>query len=178
MENKLTFRPATPADMDRIVEIITQAKAQIKAMGSDQWQNGYPSRESIAEDMKRGYAYVITSTEEHSAKVIAAYGAVVFDGEEAYNHLEGKWLTEGDYVVVHRLAVGDEFKHRGMATEFMRRVEGMATMKGVGAFRIDTHRKNSYMAGLLTKLGFMLCGRVFYDGDERLAYEKRLGGFF
>ena len=253
MDEKLVFRRARPADAARIMEIIRQAQAQMRALGSLQWQDGYPAAADIGHDIACGYGWVfekpeaekspeargsdgtgaagfrpetaaarkITDTgeagatgsgadetaatteeateeateateetrkaremrETQAAKAAAAqaqgnvvaYGAVVFDGEPAYDAIEGAWLTDGDYVVLHRMAVADGEKGRGVATEFMRRVEAMACGRGTGSMRVDTNFDNRYMLRLLGRLGFVYCGKVRYRSGERLAFEKTLG---
>ncbi|MEI3553262.1 MAG: GNAT family N-acetyltransferase [Alistipes senegalensis] len=67
-------------------------------------------------------------------RAIIAYGAVAFDGEPAYEALEGEWLTHGPYVVVHRMAVADGECGKGVAAEFLRHAEEMARERGIGAF--------------------------------------------
>ena len=106
---------------------------------------------------------------------VVAYGAVVFDGEPAYEAIEGAWLTDGDYVVLHRMAVADGEKGRGVATEFMRCVEAMACGRGTDSMRVDTNFDNRYMLRMLGRLGFVYCGKVRYRSGERLAFEKTLG---
>lgn len=258
MDEKLVFRRARPADAARIMEIIRQAQAQMRALGSLQWQDGYPAAADIGHDIACGYGWVfekpeaekspeargsdgtgaagfrpetaaarkITDTgeagatgsgadetaatteeateateetrkaremretqealetrETQAAKAAAAqaqgnvvaYGAVVFDGEPAYDAIEGAWLTDGDYVVLHRMAVADGEKGRGVATEFMRRVEAMAHGRGTGSMRVDTNFDNRYMLRMLGRLGFVYCGKVRYRSGERLAFEKPLG---
>ena len=91
---------------------------------------------------------------------------MVFDGEPAYGAIDGAWLTGGDYVVLHRLAVADGEKGRGVAAEFMRRTEALARGRGVGSFRVDTNFDNRYM------LRFAYCGKIIYESGERLAFEK------
>ena len=103
-----------------------------------------------------------------------AYGAAVFDGEPAYAGIEGRWLTDGAYVVLHRLAVAGGMQGRGLATAFLRRVGELARRRGVCAFRVDTNFDNRRMLRLLEKEGFRFCGTVRYAGGERLAFEKRL----
>ena len=105
---------------------------------------------------------------------IIAYGAVVFDGEPAYEALEGKWLTDGPYVLVHRIAVADGERGKGVAAEFLRHVEEMARERGIGAFRIDTNHDNHPMLRLLERTGFTPCGKVVYRSGERLAFEKEI----
>ena len=190
------------------MEIIRQAQAQMRALGSLQWQDGYPAAADIGHDIACGYGWVFEKPEAEKstdargtdgtgaagfravtaaagetepAKAAAAqgnviaYGAVVFDGEPAYDAIEGAWLTDGEYVVLHRMAVADGEKGRGVATEFMRRVEAMACGRGTGSMRVDTNFDNRYMLRMLGRLGFVYCGKVRYRSGERLAFEKTLG---
>ena len=193
MDEKLVFRRARPADAARIMEIIRQAQAQMRALGSLQWQDGYPAAADIGHDIACGYGWVFEKPEAEKAGEaggrgetepakaaaaqgnVIAYGAVVFDGEPAYDAIEGAWLTDGEYVVLHRMAVADGEKGRGVATEFMRRVEAMACGRGTGSMRVDTNFDNRYMLRMLGRLGFVYCGKVRYRSGERLAFEKTLG---
>lgn len=177
MKNRL-FRTATGEDLPRILEIIAQARRRMAAAGSDQWQDGYPARENIEADLARGYGHLLSVPDDRATdkERIIAYGAIVFDGEPAYEALEGgKWLSEGAYVVVHRLAVADEALGHGIGTEFFHRVEQMARERGIGSFRVDTNFDNHRMLQLLAREGFTRCGKVRYRSGEREAFEKLLG---
>jgi GNAT superfamily N-acetyltransferase len=169
MKEKRIFRKAEEADIERIWEIILQAKEQMRKMNSRQWQDGYPAVENIAGDIENGYGYVLDGQTG-----VIAYGAVIFDGELAYNDLHGKWLTDLPYVVVHRLAVADEMKNRGIATSFMQEVEELSKRREIYSFRVDTNFDNLYMQKMLLALDFTYCGEVFYDKNQRRAYEKRI----
>lgn len=166
------FRKAVAADVPRILRIIAQAKAQMRAAGSVQWQDGYPAEADIRRDVSKGSGYVLTPPEAPERAI--AYGAVVFDGEAAYADIAGEWLGDCPYVVVHRLAVADEEKHRGAATCFMLRTEALARAQGVQSFRVDTNFDNRYMLRLIARLGFVYCGKIRYESGERLAFEKRI----
>lgn len=168
MHEALEFRRAEAENTPRILEIILQAQAQMRAAGSRQWQDGYPAARDIVRDIARGYGYVLCNPG------VIAYGAVVLEGEPAYKKIEGEWLTDGAYVVVHRLAVCDAEKGRGVATEFMRRTESLARAAGIGAVRVDTNFDNLIMQRLLRSEGFVFCGKIQYASGERLAFEKRL----
>ncbi|HIW52233.1 MAG TPA: GNAT family N-acetyltransferase [Candidatus Alistipes excrementipullorum] len=168
----MQLRKSTYDDVESVCRIIAQAQSQMRRLGIDQWQNGYPDRNSVLADVEAGAGYVMCE-----ADTVIACGAVIFGTDPNYAHIEeGEWITDGsDYVVVHRLAVADGFKHRGMATRFMRQVEEMARMRGTGSFRIDTHRDNLYMQSMLDTLGFTCCGVIYVsDGTPRRAYEKVL----
>lgn len=173
MKNHL-FRPATPADKPRILQIIRQAQRRMAAAGSLQWQDGYPAPEHIDADLEHGYGHVICRNEISGAASVVAYGAIVFDGEPAYDALEGEWLTHGDYVVVHRLAVADEALGHGIGREFLQQTEGLARKRAISAFRIDTNFDNQRMLRILKGTGFIRCGKVIYRSGEREAFEKIL----
>ena len=98
---------------------------------------------------------------------------MIFSGEPAYNDLTGgKWLTEGDYAVVHRLCVNEIFVGMGFAKRFMSAAEAMAS-ESVKSMRIDTHPDNKIMQSLIDRMGYTYCGDVVIE-SRRLAYEKVL----
>ncbi|MDR2683178.1 MAG: GNAT family N-acetyltransferase [Dysgonamonadaceae bacterium] len=165
----IALRKARTEDMERIWQIILQAKEQMRLRNSRQWQDGYPAPENIARDIAQGYGCVLTLE-----KTVIAYAAVIFDGEPAYEHLRGQWLSDRPYVVVHRLAVADEMKRQGVATRYMQQIEALSRKKGVYSFRVDTNFDNLYMQKIFARLGFVYCGEVLYDANRRMAYEKLL----
>lgn len=162
-----TFRKALDTELDRIMEIIEEAKRQMHRDGKVQWDKTYPAREHIEADIKEGTAYVMT----HEGRIIA-YGAVVFTGEPAYNKIHGKWLSEQPYVVLHRLAVTEDAKGHGVGAMFLQEVERLCRTAGVHSFKVDTNYDNERMLRVLDKLGFTLCGNIFYKQGSRMAFEK------
>lgn len=173
MNTGFTFRKAKAADADRIWEILLQAKAMMKREGRMQWDENYPTRELVDEDIKKGIGYVLCDNTENTSIVIA-YGAVVFDGEQVYDTIEGEWLSHGKYVVLHRLAVADEAKGKGISGRYLLEVENLALENGIHSFKCDTREDNSYMLKSFRKFGFIPCGTVYYGKGSRLAFEKLL----
>lgn len=163
------FRTATMQDVERIWTLMQQAKAQMYREGKQQWDESYPLPCHIEADITKGYAHVLCLED-----VVVAYGAVAFDGEPAYDVIEGEWLSVQPYVVVHRLAVADEVKRQGVATRFMLEVERLAVAHGVFSFKVDTNYDNFYMQRMMKTLGFTHCGTIHYPRGERMGYEKEL----
>lgn len=164
------FRKAALTDIDRIMEIIGQAKAMMARLGRRQWDGSYPLEQHISTDIENGNGYVIC----HGGKVVA-YGAVVFTGEEAYRNLRGgTWLSEGQYVVLHRLAVAEEARCQGFAGIFLKETGLMAIGKDIHSFKVDTNHDNSQMLHILESEGFSYCGKIHYHNGERMAFEKPL----
>ena len=75
-------------DFDGCWTVINEAREQMIKSGRHQWTEQYPAYKDILTDINNGNAYVLTVNDQ-----IAVYGAVVLNGEPAYEFLEGKWLT-------------------------------------------------------------------------------------
>ena len=164
------IRRATTEDIADIMSIVADAQLSLRELGIDQWQDGYPSKEVIAEDIasKVGYVYCVENR-------IVGYAAIVFDGEETYTQIaDSEWNTTNNYVVVHRLCVRRGYTKTGIAMALMDYASQMAIARGCTGFRIDTHRGNTRMLSMLEKLGFKYVGVIYYDSGERLAYDLNL----
>lgn len=53
------LRRANQDDLQRIMEIIEQARAQLKEKGNPQWQDGHPFQKTMENDIKAGYNWVL-----------------------------------------------------------------------------------------------------------------------
>ena len=168
-----TNRRAESRDLDAIVAVVAHARAAIRALGIDQWQDGYPEPEIIAADIAVGIGRVF----EIDGRV-AGYLALADGIEPVYKHIDGAWLTEGSYLTVHRMCVDDSFRGTGLSVRMLALAEETARASGLASVRADTHRGNIVMQKLLQKCGFQRCGEVAYPvsaGDPiRIAYEKRI----
>ena len=164
---KILFRPAVNEDIPVVTSILRMAADRMLAEGKKQWTESYPGESDVRTDIGNNVGYVV----ELDGKVVA-YGAVVLDGEPAYSSIEGKWLSDQKYVVVHRLAVIGSSECRGLASYFMHEVEKLAVALGIKSFRVDTNFDNERMLKCLEKNGFTYCGEVFYERGSRKAFEK------
>ena len=171
IRKNLRFRKGAACDLERIMELVADAQNWFRGQGVDQWQDGYPTREIILSDIVCGENYLV----EHNGVVVATC-VISFAGEPTYNEIKGKgWLNENRYAVVHRIAVADEFRRKGIAKEILHYAEELSVGQGVADIRIDTHRDNVAMRSLLKKLGYTHCGRItLMSGAFREAYHKEL----
>ena len=161
------FRKAGIRDLTPVMAILDAARQRMFAEGKCQWTESYPREVHVVADIAAGHGYVLVEDGR-----VVAYGAVIVNGEPAYEDLEGEWLTDGDYVVVHRLAVAADAQGRGVGRRFMAAVEEMAAAEGVGSFRVDTNFDNERMLALLDRCGFTFTGLIQYPQGERRAFEK------
>ena len=169
MMNSLTLRLATEQDIPCAMTMIQDAKNYQKEIGLNQWSEVYPAIEDITEDIAAGKGYFLCDGE---TKV--GYLCLDTDGEEAYNGLEGQWLTADDavYLVVHRLAMSASCRGKGYSSAVFPLAEQFCKEHGIGSIRVDTHEENQIMQHLIPKAGFTYCGLVYYFGSPRTAFEK------
>ena len=123
----MEFRKATMNDMPYIMNIFKQAQNYFKENNIDQWQNNYPSEAIIRRDINNNDSYVMVENE----KIIATI-YISFEEDEDYKNIyEGKWISEGDYCVIHRIAVDKTYKGKGIFKNLIKQVEQMCINKNI-----------------------------------------------
>ena len=165
----LQFRKATSQEIPQIWEILQKAIQRRKEDGSNQWQDGYPNPEVIKADIEKEAGFALTEGEN-----LVGYCAVLINDEPAYAGIEGNWLTNEDFVVVHRIAITQDYLGKGLAKEMMKFVEEFAIKNSIYSVKADTNFDNLAMMKSFEKAGYIYCGEVFFRGSARRAYEKVL----
>ena len=182
----MVIRLATPADLPALRPVFEAAKGIMRADGNhDQWSApGFPDDSLLLRDIARGGGFVIENrwpvgaghderktvmpglTGHLAAPRIVAYFALLPSPEPTYSHIDGAWLTDEPYGVIHRMASYPEI-HGIFSTVINYAASRFAHL------RIDTHRDNRIMQHLIEKHGFTYCGIIWLeDGADRLAYER------
>ncbi len=173
----MKFEMAGESALPEIVSIMKDAKAQLRALGVDQWQYGSPNEAMWAEDIRLGRAVIALE----DGKVAGAF-AYVTGEDPSYRKIEGAWLTDGTaYATLHRVCVAQGMKGRGVAGALFGEAARLARAAGLRSLRIDTHPGNLPMQRAIGKFGFQKCGLIHLvggaeDGHLRIAYEKPLDG--
>ncbi len=172
----MEIRKTQAEDIDAIMPIFDEAKRTIAALGIDQWQNGYPSREVIENDIKKAQSYCVVL----GGELVGTF-ALIEDGEPTYDKiLDGEWETgykKTEYLAIHRVAISLKNRGSGISTKIIDFCTNKAINSQRLSLRIDTHRGNVVMRKMLEKHGFVHCGTIYLsDGAERVAYEKNLRG--
>jgi ribosomal protein S18 acetylase RimI-like enzyme len=158
----MKIRKTTAADLPKIAEIYEYAREFMRRMGNgSQWGDGHPAMELIENDIREGTGYVCVS---QSGEILAVFFFSTAP-DPTYAKIDGAWLNDEPYGVVHRIA----------------RAENAS---GAGAFclnwcfsqipnlRIDTHEDNKSMLNLLQRLGFVRCGIIqLENGEDRAAFQ-------
>lgn len=166
----MKIRKTTEKDIEKVMMLIHQAQAYFKSQGIDQWQDGYPNEKQIAEDIQNNISYVL----EHD-NIILATAAISLTNDPTYEVIEGKWISNLPYAVIHRICVDDAWKGQNIALLLLQYTEQLVKENRYGSIRIDTHQDNKSMQRFLTKNGFEYCGVITLASlAKRIAFEKIL----
>ena len=158
----MEIRKTIMGDLDEVCRIYAGARDFMRESGNpNQWKDTHPARDVIERDILSGESYVCVCGDEIAAVFFFSIGR-----DPTYGKIDGAWLNDDTYGVVHRIA-----RARSAA--------------GSGAYcldwcfeqcrnlRIDTHRDNAPMRNLLKKQGFTYCGIIWLEnGEERMAFQK------
>ena len=164
-----TLELAQAEDLEVCNEIIQTGREFQREQGFVQWTDGYPSLDTIRDDIQTQKGYVIKADGK-----IAGYMCIDFDGEPAYDTIQGAWQTEEPYAVVHRMAFRQEFRGMGLTRAAFQLIQELCISKGVKSIRVDTDFPNKRMQHILEKSGFAHCGIIDFQGSGKLAYDKFL----
>lgn len=158
----MNIRKAFPQDMDSIMDIIAYSRGIMRANGNaTQWANGYPSRALMQQCLEKNELFVCVSGEEPVGVFCFAVAP-----DPTYNRIEGAWLNDAPYGVIHRLATNGRVK--GIADAVLR-----WCFEQHPNIRVDTHKDNTIMQHIFKKLGYEYCGIIYVsDGTPRLAFQK------
>ncbi len=167
------FRKAKTSDIPQIWGILQQAIERRKEEGSNQWQDGYPNLETLQIDIEKGEGYILTGE-----KVVIGYCAILVNDEPDYEKIKGKWLTNNDFVVFHRLAISEKYLGKGFSKILVRNIEEIAISNKIYSIKADTNYDNITMMKIFENMGYTFCGEILFRGSPRKAYEKVLAKTF
>ena len=156
----MNIRKARQDDLSVILQILDDARAKMAASGNpNQWKPGYPSVRTLENDLASGVGYMV----EDDGPV--AYFAMIPSPDPTYAVIQGAWIDDSPYYVLHRVAT-----KAGVHGVFPCVLAfARATSPHL---RIDTHADNVVVQHLAHKYGFVYCGIIHVaDGTPRLAYE-------
>ena len=159
------IRKATLEDMPVLLEIYDRARKFMASTGNvNQWTNGYPSQEILAEDIAKNEMYVLEDEDGIQASFVFYWGIA-----PCYNKIyDGQWLNDEPYGVIHRIAT------RGLKKHMADIILEYCSSK-INNIRMDTHIDNKPMQNFMLKHGFKHVGTIYLkNGQSRLAFHCNL----
>lgn len=162
---KMNIRNASEKDLQEIMRLFVRARDFMVSQGNpNQWVNNYPSEELMKDQIQRGVCKVCCAAD---GKVVATF-CFIEGPDPTYSYIEGEWLSDKPYSVIHRLASDGSVS--GIADCCISWCREHAV-----SLRLDTHEDNKLMQHVAEKNGFVYCGIIYVaNGTPRLAYQLDL----
>ncbi|MBD1372100.1 GNAT family N-acetyltransferase [Hazenella sp. IB182357] len=168
--NRMEFVQAKETQIDELIQIYKQNVRLMNERGIYQWNEDYPDREELMQDIKCGEMFLLTIDGDIAGAVALNE---LYDLE--YNEIE--WKDEsGKFLVVHRFCVNTKFQGQGISKTLLKHIDRYAKQTGYASIRLDTMMANEIAMNLYQKDGYEARGQFFFPGLENpfMAFEKHL----
>ena len=127
---------ANPENLDAIMEMYNSCVQGMLALGIDQWDESYPNRTIIEQDLKEACYYIGILNNE----IIAGMRV---DRIQDPTYLDINWKDKtNNFMVVHRLGLKTKVWNKGIGKQMMDFAENIAIESGCSSFRLDTYSHN------------------------------------
>ena len=132
------------------------------------WDDEYPSRAILENDVAEGNLFVGTLGE----RIAACY---VINDEYDEDYVNGNWqYPDTRYRFGHRLCVDVRLQGKGLASQVMEHVEEQLRADGVESFRFEAFAENPVSLALYEKHGYTCVGEMHWDMGVFYLMEKLL----
>ena len=160
------FRLASTEEINYINSMFNAVKAKGKIDGTSDWDENYPKREIVEEDIKNKDLYIL----EDQDKIIASISLVEEEPEE-FKDLG--WERVRSCFLV-RLCVAPEYQGKGIGEQMMKSISIVAKEKGYKSTHHLAADVNKAANKLYRRMGYKELGLVHAYGTDFIAYEKIL----
>lgn len=165
---KIIFLKAESTDLDNIFAVFKSAIKNMEQQGLFQWDDIYPDRNTIENDILNQQLYV-GRIDERIASIFVVNNLC----DPEYDL--GKWqYPHSRYCIIHRLCVNPEFQNCGIGTFTVKYIEDFVKEKGVESIRLDCFAQNQVACRMYERLGYNKVGVVEFRKGKFYLMEKSL----
>tara|TARA_B100000524_G_scaffold196704_1_gene102076 strand:+ start:385 stop:882 length:498 start_codon:yes stop_codon:yes gene_type:complete len=162
------IRKAKINELDEIMNMYASCVDGMQKANIDQWDSTYPNRKIISEDIRNKSFYIFLIND----KII---GGINIDKIQDKTYLDIQWKDKSNkFLVVHRLAVRQEFWKKGIGNKLMIFAESLVKEKKLNSIRLDTYSSNPIAINFYLNLGYIKKGEIFLkpNKNEYYCFEK------
>ena len=164
----MIIRKAKINELDEIMNMYASCVDGMQKANIDQWDSTYPNRKIISEDIRNKSFYIFLIND----KII---GGINIDKIQDKTYLDVEWKDKSNkFLVVHRLAVRQEFWKKGIGNKLMIFAESLVKEKKLNSIRLDTYSSNPIAINFYLNLGYIKKGEIFLkpNKNEYYCFEK------
>ena len=164
----MIIRKANKRDVDNIMLMYKSCVKGMIANDIDQWDETYPNTGVIMEDL-------IAQTYFVAIENNVIIGGINIDLDQDKTYLDINWEdTSNSFLVVHRLAVKEEFWKKKIGKKLMIFAEKLVIENGLKSIRLDTYSGNPKAMEFYRRLGYNELGSINLkpNKNEYYCFEK------
>ena len=163
---------ATENELQELCSLYQRTAENMKQNGLNQWNWGlYPTEEMIRGDVERGEMYIAQAADGSLAAAVVLTETM----DPAYAGVS--WTGGVRPGMIHRLAIDPPLQGAGIGGDILDDAIRILRRAGCDCVRCDTNMENLRAVRLYEKMGFRICGTVFWDDtpeEKYFAFDKRL----
>ena len=164
----ISFRKANESDLDSVFQVFVSAIAEMNRNNIPQWDELYPDREILSEDISKNQLYLGMT----DGNIACAY---VVNSECDDEYINGDWqYPKASFCVIHRLCVNPKFQNKGVGRLTVEHIEAELIKQGVETIRLDAFTLNPYALRMYDKLGYAKVGYADWRTGRFWLMEKKL----
>tara|TARA_B100001758_G_scaffold247951_1_gene268967 strand:+ start:2413 stop:2916 length:504 start_codon:yes stop_codon:yes gene_type:complete len=150
----MIIRKGQKSDLSKIMDMYSSCIKGMLNNGIDQWDKSYPNEKIIASDIASKTYYIA----ENKGNII---GGINIDQKQDKSYLNINWEDQSkSYLVVHRLAVKEEFWNKKIGKMLMLFAEQLVQERRLRSIRLDTYSGNPKAMKFYRKLGYKELGEI------------------
>ena len=165
---KLEYSKANISQLEEIFSVYSAAIITMENAGIHQWDEIYPAKEDIAQDIQKNQMYI-----GKEGQKIAVCFTLSEECDEEYQNGAWEW-PDARFNVIHRLCVNPEFQNRGIAAKTLDFIENLSKSQGYESIRLDCYTENPYSRKLYEKAGYSVVGYADWRKGRFELREKKL----
>ena len=148
----MIYSKANTNQINEVFSVFSAAIINMEKQEIHQWDEIYPDKEIIAEDIARNQMYI----GKIDNKITVCF---VLSEEYDEEYKNGKWQwPDARFCVIHRLCVSPDFQNQGIAAETLNYIEKLCKSQGYDSIRLDCFTENPYSRKLYDKAGYSVVG--------------------
>lgn len=159
------LRKALPKDIIQASKVLEEVKKHMINEGIDQWDQAYPNKLVLIQDIDKEEAFIYEEEGE-----LLAYMVLNERCDEEYKELN--WKTGLPFLVIHRLFVKPTVQGKGISSKMIRYAEQYANENKYQSIRFDAFTLNDTANAVYLKKGYDLVGTVNFRKGVFNCYEK------
>ena len=164
----MEYSKAEINQLDQIFSLYTDAIITMEKAGILQWDEIYPDKQILAEDISKNQMYIGKEGND-----IAVCFVLSEYCDEEYKNGNWQW-PQAKFCVIHRLCVNPKFQNQGIATKTMEYIEQLCKSTGYDSIRLDCFTKNPYSQKLYDKAGYSVVGYADWRKGRFELREKKI----